>query len=287
MAMDRLDGAPEDQQRAQREEQAPYANRRTKGMTGIIVIPARRASTRLPEKLLLRDTGKPLLHHAIDRAREAVEQSGGLFADIVVAYDDEELGEIARGAGVRSIRTSDRHECGTTRIAEAVEELSRDRRVDVVVNLQADEPEIEPEALRCVAEELVRDRWADMATLAIPMPPGTEEGMNNPNAVKVALDTQGRAVYFSRAPIPYRRNAPLEGEALWHHHLGIYAYRYSFLKEFAALPVCPLERIEGLEQLRALNAGRRIRVGQVPASWAGKGIDTVDDYRAFVNRMAA
>lgn len=262
---------------------------------GLIVIPARLASTRLPNKLLLNQTGRPLLAHVIDRCCEAVKMSNGLLREAVVACDDPTLARVAQENGVRAIITRADHTCGTTRIAEAVQILAGenspvvgvDIRPTFVVNVQGDEPELDPEAILCVAEELLRDSICEMATLAIPMPVGTEEMRENPNAVKVILDTQGRAIYFSRLPIPYDRNPPALGEALWHHHLGIYAYRRDFLLRYSELSPCPLEKREGLEQLRALNMGATIRVGLVPASWAGKGIDTPEDYQAFVGRMAA
>jgi 3-deoxy-manno-octulosonate cytidylyltransferase (CMP-KDO synthetase) len=125
-----------------------------------------------------------------------------------------------------------------------------------------------------------------MATLVIAMPAGTEEKKANPNTVKAVLDSRGRAIYFSRAPIPFDRTPMRPGQAAWHHHLGIYAYRTAFLLEFAALPPSPLEVQESLEQLRAIDAGKAIAVSPVPAIWAGKGIDTPDDYQAFASRVA-
>jgi 3-deoxy-manno-octulosonate cytidylyltransferase (CMP-KDO synthetase) len=126
----------------------------------------------------------------------------------------------------------------------------------------------------------------DMATLVLAMPAGTEALKANPNAVKAVLDGAGRAIYFSRAPIPYDRQPVAEGQTSWHHHLGIYAYRTAFLREFASWPVSGLERQESLEQLRAIEAGRRIAAASIPHAWAGKGIDTLEDYQAFVERMS-
>lgn len=253
---------------------------------GLIAVPARRASTRLPNKLLLAETGRPLLAHVLEQCKEAVRHSAGRLDAVVLAYDDEALGEIARAAGVRAVRTGEHHRCGTTRIAEAVGRLEANAAYSFVVNVQGDEPEISPRAILRVAEELLADPEADMSTLAIPMPAGTGEKKANPNAVKAVIDRGGRAIYFSRAAVPFDRNPPAASEALWHHHLGIYAYRREFLFEFAALPASPLEEREGLEQLRAIEAGRRIKVGLIPADWAGKGIDTPEDYAAFVRRWA-
>lgn len=253
---------------------------------GIVAIPARLASTRLPNKLLLRATGRPLLAHVIDRATEAVAQSNGALQQVLVACDDKELLAVARSQGVHAVMTGEHHRCGTTRIAEAVEKVFADSPPDFVVNVQGDEPEIAPEAILTVAEQLLADSSAQMSTLAIGMPPGHEEQKSNPNVVKAVLDQTGRALYFSRAPVPYNRTAPQTDEYDWYHHLGIYAYRYDFLREFAALAPSPLEERESLEQLRALDAAKTIRVGVVPAAWAGKGIDTPDDYAAFVRRCA-
>jgi 3-deoxy-manno-octulosonate cytidylyltransferase (CMP-KDO synthetase) len=251
---------------------------------GIIAIPARRASTRLPDKLLLSRTGKPLIHHVIDRCRTAVALSKGRLTEVVVACDDEQLKQVAHHAGVRAILTGKHHTCGTTRIAEAIGYLPETLKFDFVVNVQGDEPELSPEAILTVVDTLLQDLETPMATLSVAMPTGSEMMKQNPNAVKVVVDGQGRAMYFSRAPIPYDRNAEEGDEPLWRHHLGIYAYRTPFLLDFAEMPASPLERREGLEQLRALEAGYTIRCGSVPAAWAAKGVDTEEDYAAFVSR---
>lgn len=252
---------------------------------GLVMIPARRASTRLPNKLLLARTGQPLLAHVVDRALQAVRCSEGLLEEVVVAHDDDELASVARRLGVRAVRTGDHHRCGTTRIAEAVRILGNEALHDLVVNVQGDEPELDPAVIVRVARELVGDPSASMATLAIPMPTAGDHGKSNPNAVKVVLDRRGRALYFSRAPIPFDRAE--SGGPAWHHHLGIYAYRRTFLLEFADLPMTPLEERESLEQLRALETGHAIKVALVAAEQAGKGIDTQADYEAFVARYRA
>lgn len=255
--------------------------------TGIVAIPARLASTRLPNKLLLRATGRPLLAHVIERAVQAVRQSQGTLQQVVVACDDEELVQVAKTCGVPAVMTGQHHRCGTTRIAEAIEKILPEHPPEFVVNVQGDEPELAPEAILEVASQLLADPSAPMATLAIGMPADAQEQKANPNIVKAVLDDSGRALYFSRSPVPYNRNQPAEGEFDWYHHLGVYAYRYEFLREFARMPSCPLEERESLEQLRALNAAKTIRVGVIPAAWAGKGIDTPEDYAAFVGRQAA
>lgn len=251
---------------------------------GIVAIPARLGSTRLANKLLLNETGKPLLAHVIGQAQAAVRQSSGLLTDVVVACDCKELWDVASACGARAVMTRADHRCGTTRITEAMENTSLWPPPDFVVNVQGDEPEIAPQAVIRVAELLLSDPAAAMATLVLAMSSGTENQKNNPNAVKAVLDGQGRAIYFSRAAIPFDRNPAPNGEALWYHHLGIYAYRRWFLPQFSALPTCGLEEREGLEQLRAIHAGYTIRAGVVPDDWAGKGIDTPEDYAAFAQR---
>jgi 3-deoxy-manno-octulosonate cytidylyltransferase (CMP-KDO synthetase) len=263
---------------------------------GLVAIPARLSSTRLPNKLLLRETGKPVLAHVVERAQEAVRLSGGLLTEVIVACDHPQLLAVALEYGAHGIMTSTSHVCGTTRIAEAVAKLEFESAaqsacgrcgLDFIVNVQADEPELKPQAIVRVAEILVADPGSQMATLAVAMPVGTESEKSNPNAVKVVIDARGRALYFSRCPIPHDRSPPSAVDSLWHHHLGIYAYRREFLHRFAQLPVSPLEKRESLEQLRAIEAGYLIRVEVVPSEWAGKGIDTPEDYAAFVRRCAA
>lgn len=254
---------------------------------GVIAIPARLASTRLPNKLLLDKTGKPLLAHVIDRALEAQALRPDWFEGVVLATDHPMLLSIGERAGICAVMTGEHHRCGTTRIAEAVDVVDRRARFDFVVNVQGDEPELSPDAIVRVAETLLGNPQAAMATLVVPMPTGSESMKSNPAAVKAVLDDAGRAIYFSRAPIPYDRTQADEAEPLWHLHLGIYAYRRGFLTEFASMPASSLEIREGLEQLRAIQAGRLIQAAAVPWEWAGKGIDTPEDYDQFVRRLAA
>lgn len=251
---------------------------------GVIAIPARLASTRLPNKLLLNQTGRPLLAHVVERCLETARQSAGLITRVIVAGDDEQLVRVAESAGATAVMTGAHHECGTSRIAEAVETLGLADGSDFVINVQGDEPELAPQAILQVARTLLDDPRAQMATLVISMPTSASAMKNNPNAVKAVLDGQGRAIYFSRAPVPFDRNPVPPGQAGWHHHLGIYAYRPDFLMEFARMPTSVLERQEGLEQLRAIEAGHHIVASSVPSTWAGKGIDTAEDYADFVIR---
>jgi len=240
-----------------------------------VVIPARFASTRLPGKPLLRDTGKFLIQHVHERATAAK-----CSTDVIVATDDERIFDAVRSFGGRAVMTRADHPSGTDRIAEVASHLS----ADVILNVQGDEPQIEPAALDLLAElmrDTTSDTGADMATLAVPIP--DREAYFSPNVVKVVCDDRGRALYFSRSPIPMLR----EGEAdfaarpaRFLQHLGVYAYRREFLLRIAATPPHPLEECEKLEQLRVLGSGGTIRVGQV--AHAHRGIDTPADYAAFV-----
>jgi 3-deoxy-manno-octulosonate cytidylyltransferase (CMP-KDO synthetase) len=249
-----------------------------------IILPARLKSTRLPNKLLLDRTGKTVLEHTIARAREAQTVSGGLITRVLVAADDEQLIAAARRAGVEAVMTDPNHASGTDRIAEAATPLQE----DVIVNLQADEPEIDSQNICTVARLLLdSDQQTPMATLAVPI--FDEQTWLKPNIVKVVLGGNGEALYFSRAPVPFVREAK-DGEC-WQsggrrvfglHHLGIYAYRRAFLLAYKTLPASRLEKLEKLEQLRALEAGYRIRLAIVDQN--PPGIDTPEDYEAFVRR---
>jgi 3-deoxy-manno-octulosonate cytidylyltransferase (CMP-KDO synthetase) len=248
-------------------------------MKTAIVIPARYASSRLPGKPLLRQTGKYLIQHVVERARLA----RGVSA-VVVATDDERIAAAVRSFGGTVAMTRPDHPSGTDRVAEVAKTLN----ADLIVNLQGDEPLIEPASLELLAEMLRTDRTSDMATLAVPI--RTKEQWLNPACVKVVCDARGRALYFSRSPIPFVRDGEPDfavRPARFLQHLGLYAYRRSFLLELASLPVEPLENFEKLEQLRVLAVGRRIAVGVVEQ--AGLGVDTPADYAEFVRhcRQAA
>ena len=236
-----------------------------------IVIPARFASSRLPGKPLLRDTGKYLIQHVCERADRAK-----CAADVIVATDDPRILAAVREFGGRAAMTRADHASGTDRVAEVAAGLT----ADVVINLQGDEPQLDPAAIDRLAD-LMRDPASDMATLAVPI--ADRENYLSPNVVKVVCDDRGRALYFSRSPIPMTR----EGEpdlaarpARYLQHLGVYAYRRPFLLRLAALPPHPLEEAEKLEQLRVLGAGGTIQVGRV--AHAHRGVDTPADYAAFV-----
>lgn len=239
----------------------------------VAVIPARYASTRLPGKPLLSETGRPLIQHVVEAARMARS-----LDRVIVATDDERIAEAVRQFGGEVRMTRADHPSGTDRIAEVAAGLPE---AGIVVNLQGDEPEMSGEALDRVVDLLRRDSQAPMATLATPI--RDERVFLDPSCVKVVCSAEGRALYFSRSPVPCHRDGlPESGAVLGHLHLGLYAYRRDFLLKLAALPPSPLEQSEKLEQLRVLEAGYPIAVGVVEEP--SIGIDTPEDYRRFVER---
>ncbi|HMP73869.1 MAG TPA: 3-deoxy-manno-octulosonate cytidylyltransferase [Kiritimatiellia bacterium] len=229
------------------------------------VIPARYGSTRLPGKSLLSLCGKPLVQWVYERVMDA----GGLD-EVCIATDDERIAEVARSFGAEVVMTREDHPSGTDRIAEAV----AGREVEVVVNIQGDEPLIEPDLIdQLVARMLESPAW-DMATAAAPITQAEEYG--SPAVVKVVWGGDGQALYFSREPIPHIRDRKEPGPTELHwRHIGIYAYRKTFLDRLVGTPQCPLEVAEKLEQLRALHIGGRIAVIQTRHS--GLGVDTPED----------
>ncbi len=236
-----------------------------------VVIPARFASSRLPGKPLLRETGKYLIQHVYESACEAKCAS-----DVFVATDDKRIFDAVREFGGHPVMTSAHHQSGTDRVAEVAAHLA----ADVLVNVQGDEPQIDPADIDRLAD-LTRDPGVDMATLAVPI--SSADAYLSPNVVKVVCDDRGRALYFSRAPIPFVRDDNPDfaaRPARFLQHLGIYAYRRNFLTKIASAPPHPLEQAEKLEQLRVLGTGGTIRVGVVTA--AHRGVDTPADYAEFV-----
>jgi 3-deoxy-manno-octulosonate cytidylyltransferase (CMP-KDO synthetase) len=232
-----------------------------------VVVPARLGSTRLPNKPLLRETGKYLVQHVVERARRAPG-----VVRVVVATDDEKVESAVRSFGGEAIRTRIDHVSGSSRCAEAAERLTE----PVIVNVQGDEPLFEPDDLALLASHASRPE-NDMATLAYPVRDAAEA--MSPHVVKVVTRSDGAALYFSRAPIPFDR-ATGGPAASAHAHVGIYAFRRERLLAYARLPVGTLAGVESLEQLRALEAGWRIAV--LPATAPAFGIDTADDYARFV-----
>lgn len=234
----------------------------------LVVIPARYASVRLPGKPLRMIAGRPMLQHVHQRAQESGAD------DVIIATDDERIAQAAAGFGAKVRMTSTDHRSGTDRLAEVsrLENWPDDR---VVVNLQGDEPLMPPALIdHCAA--LLGESGAGMATLASPL--ASRKDFLNPNVVKVVVDERGDALYFSRAAIPFARDAGQGALALataLHHH-GLYAYRADVLRRLVAAERAPLEIVEELEQLRALTLGIRIRVG-IPARRPGPGVDTEED----------
>lgn len=243
------------------------------------VIPARLQSTRLPRKLLLAETGKPLLQYVWEAARRSTE-----LTDVLIATDSEEIATVARGFGARCELTRE-HPSGTDRICEVISRCGQD--ADLIVNVQGDEPELDASNIDELVRALKSCPEAQMATLGTPI--RSLEQLHAFSCVKVVRAADGRALYFSRSPIPHVRDREeaevLAAEAPWLLHVGIYAYRPEFLRSWPALPESRLEQWEKLEQLRALEAGVRIQVAVV--EHRSVGIDTPDDYARFVARTRA
>ncbi|HMF17393.1 MAG TPA: 3-deoxy-manno-octulosonate cytidylyltransferase [Gemmataceae bacterium] len=238
-------------------------------MKTAVIIPARFASSRLPGKPLLRATGKYLIQHVYEQACQSCADY------VVVATDDARIMKAVASFGGQSVLTRDDHPSGTDRVAEVAQRLD----ADLVMNLQGDEPLIEPATLDLLPRLLQENVDADVATLAVPIT--SLKQWQDPNCVKVVRDALGQALYFSRSPIPFVRDGKPDftsGQFL--QHLGLYAYRKSFLLQLATSPAQPLEEFEKLEQLRVLALGHRIMVGTVQhATW---GVDTPADYERFV-----
>jgi 3-deoxy-manno-octulosonate cytidylyltransferase (CMP-KDO synthetase) len=241
----------------------------------LAVIPARYESSRFPAKMIANLKGKPLVYHTYARACEAT-----LVDEVVVAADDERIVEALAPHGVRVILTSPDHHTGTDRVAEAAA-LSD---ADIIVNVQGDEPLLDPRVIDETVRPLLDDPTLPMATACRRM---TElADMANPNVVKVIIDQRGRALYFSRLPIPYVRDTaahPAPG-APCYQHIGLYVFRRDFLLTFASLPQTPLEMLEKLEQLRVLEHGYDIAV--VETTYLAIGVDTPQDLERVRKLMA-
>ena len=274
-------------------------------MNVIAVIPARYSSTRFAGKVLAKDTGKFLIQHTYERACLAK-----LPEKVIIAADDEKVAAAAETFGAECVLTSPDHQSGTDRIAEAVADMD----VEIIVNLQGDEPEIDPDNIDYLAKMLMDNPDCPMATLAAEFQ--TAGQVSDPNIVKAIVSSCGvrnaycekekmdsrlrgndntqysirntqyeidRAIYFSRSPIPYdRENSGVGDVKQYLRHIGIYAYRKKFLLEITALPQTPLEKIEKLEQLRAIENRYTILVGKVKHTC--DGIDTPEQYAEFVKR---
>lgn len=238
----------------------------------VAVIPARYASTRLPGKPLLAETGRPLIQHVVEAAGASKRLSA-----IIVATDDDRIAQAVRAFGGRVEMTRADHPSGTDRVAEVA---ARMPSAGLFVNIQGDEPEIQASAIDRLVDVLAADHEAGMATLCTAI--HDESIYRDPACVKVVFGTSGRALYFSRSPIPCHRDGKPAGAVWGYLHLGIYAYRRDFLLGLAKRAVTPLEQCERLEQLRVLESGSPIALAVVDEP--GVGIDTPEDYARFVRR---
>jgi 3-deoxy-manno-octulosonate cytidylyltransferase (CMP-KDO synthetase) len=268
-------------------------------MSAIVIIPARYASTRFPAKMLASETGRPLVQHVVDQVKQCRK-----VARVLVATDDRRIVDALAPFGTECRMTSPDHPSGTDRLAEVARTLDH----DIIVNVQGDEPEIEPAIIDALVERMETGQ-DDMATCATAFAEDTVGGVGggidadagvgggdggsgggggvdvaNPNLVKVVVSQSGQALYFSRSVIPHQRDTN-ESKPGWLLHLGIYAYRREFLLRFAGWSPTPLERAEKLEQLRALEYGSKLFVLKV--NRAAHGIDTPEQYRRFVQRHRA
>lgn len=217
-------------------------------MKVIGVIPARLASTRLKEKVLRDILGKPMIARVWERSQRAKR-----LDEVIIACDDKKIVKAAQGFGAKVILTRKTHPSGSDRIAEAVKKL----KADIVVNIQGDEPLIAPSIIDNLVKAVAGDKTVVMATVVKAF--GLKEDIHNPNIVKVVIDQNKDALYFSRSVIPFIREKQNAHPVTYYKHLGIYAYRKNFLLKFVSLPPSRLEKVERLEQLRALEAGYKIR----------------------------
>jgi 3-deoxy-manno-octulosonate cytidylyltransferase (CMP-KDO synthetase) len=235
------------------------------------VIPARYDSHRFPGKVLADRTGKPLIQHVYERVRQA-----DCIDHIIIATDDARIVSAVEAFGGTAQFTRPEHANGTSRIAEVAQSLSD----EIIVNIQGDEPEIEPTLIDLAVQTLRDHPDCPMGTVASPF--ADDEDPANPNIVKVAMDVHGRALFFTRSLVPHQRDE--HGPSpMWLKHVGMYVYRRPFLAQYVALPSTPLEQAEQLEQLRVLEHGFHIAVALGRTS--AHGIDTPEQYEAFVHRI--
>ncbi len=233
-------------------------------MDVIGVIPARYSSSRFAGKVLVDIMGKPMLQHVWERAKQS-----RMLDDLVIACDNEIIMKAAQGFGAKALMTSTKHACGTDRISEVVNPLD----VKVIINIQADEPLIHPLMIDSLARALLEDKMLNMATLMKKIDDVLE--LLDPNVVKVVVDKNNFALYFSRAPIPYLApNADID-QVTYYKHIGLYGYTKDFLFTYKNLPASGLEKTEKLEQLRVLSEGFKIKV--IPTQFETVGVDTPKD----------
>ena len=238
------------------------------------VIPARYGSTRVPGKALADVAGRPMIQRVYERCARASR-----LDDLCVATDDARIADACAAFGAKVVLTAAEHPSGTDRVAEVATQLE----ADVYVNVQGDEPLIEPAAVDAAAAPFDGDAAVVMTTLARPVSPADAAGLASPNLCKVVVDRNGDALYFTRALVPYRRAPQVPLSYL--RHVGVYGFRRDFLLRFTTLEPTPLEAAEGLEMLRALAHGFKIRV--VIGDFVSQGVDTPEDLAAVVARYAA
>ena len=248
----------------------------------VLVIPARFASTRLPGKPLRQLAGKPMIQHVYERALDAASTVG--FDQIIVATDNKEIEDVCDNFGASVCMTATSHETGSDRLAEVVSVFNWPDDT-IIVNLQGDEPLTPISSLKQVAENLARHPHVSIATLATPIQSIDE--YHDANVVKVVTDKHGLALYFSRAPVPFERDKEeINSVSFALRHIGIYAYRASYLRDFAKMEPCQLEQLEKLEQLRAMWHGAKIHV-DIAQEMPGHGVDTEADLAAVEKILLA
>lgn len=241
------------------------------------MIPARLGSTRFPEKVLANATGKPLIQHVYENAKRATR-----LHELVIATDHDRVARACKNFGAPVLMTDVAHPNGSSRLAQAACAM-RLGDEDIVVNVQGDEPDMEPGVINACVDALMKSD-AEVATVGSPWNPADDP--NNPAIVKVVTSSHGLALYFSRSRIPYPREASMQGTTTGLlRHVGLYAYRNHFLQRYITLAPTPLEKAESLEQLRVLEHGYCIAVAVIESK--GTGIDTPEQYEAFVKRFAA
>ncbi|OQA57827.1 MAG: 3-deoxy-manno-octulosonate cytidylyltransferase [Candidatus Omnitrophica bacterium ADurb.Bin277] len=241
-------------------------------MKAIGIIPARLGSTRLPEKILRTIAGMPMIRHVWENARKARS-----LEDVIVACDDERIAGCVRGFGGKAVMTRGDHPNGTSRIAEVVQKFDH----EIVINIQGDQPLVDPKALDEMVRIFMGSRSPEMLTLAFRMTDQT--AFCNPNVVKVVCGEDGNALYFTRSPVPYVQGAQ-DRSFSFLKHLGVYGYRRGFLLEFVQWKPGTLETTEKLEQLRVLERGRKIRVIETDFDFIS--VDTEEDLREVESRLA-
>lgn len=240
-------------------------------MKATVIIPARMAATRFPGKPLIDICGKPMIQWVYERAAQAEPVDR-----VIVATCDHEIVDAVAAFGGEAVMTSDQHQSGTDRLAEAAADLD----ADIVVNVQGDEPLIDPHAISLAIKPLALERGLEMVSLMAPI---DAVSASDPNLVKVVVSVDNYALYFSRSPIPYERR-PLVGRSIY-GHIGLYAYTRDFLTRFAAMPPTPLEQAESLEQLRVLESGHRIKMVEIKDQ--PFGVDTEADLRCVKDMISA